>query len=156
MIGTFTTVKYGSREDFLHDRPLDVVVTHNEFTRVGMEWIWKMAAGQLRDSLTGLLTDSLASARIVVGNGSSEMSASDERLAGPQTDQAGMDDGYPQVGGNAITFQATFGERDAIFEWGERGVVSAQGVLLDRSVADGGRKPLGAIWTVQAVLELTP
>jgi hypothetical protein len=36
-----------------------------------------------------------------------------------------------------IVFAATFGETDAIFDWGERGVVSAQGILIDRSVADG-------------------
>jgi hypothetical protein len=111
--------------------------------------------------------------RMVIGNGADPFSPEDTRLAGDQTDQRPFDDGYPILVGPVdaegdplpdgegdpsvgirVSFQATFGERDAIFDWQERGVVTAQGVLIDRSVSDQGRKVLGQVWVVQANLDL--
>lgn len=162
VIGRFTTTQYESRSDFEHERPSALHVSHNRFTVVGMEWMWNMMAGYLRSS-DGTLTDHLGNARIIVGNGTRGFEFSDERLAGDQTAQAQLDNGYPQIrrvagdeGPDAveIVFAATFGETDAIFDWQERGVVSSQGVLIDRAVSDGGRKPFGAVWSVEAALRL--
>jgi hypothetical protein len=160
--GIFTTRKYDSRSDFDADRPSDIVVAHNRFTVVGMTWMWNMLAGNLRKS-DGTLNDHLGSARIVIGNSDQPFDFSDQRLYGDMTAQAELDMGFPTVTPTpgdegpdavAINFRSTFGEDQAIFEWQERGVVSAQGVLIDRAVADGGRKPLGAVWTCEATLIL--
>lgn len=161
MIGRFTTTQFASRRDFIAQRPSGLHVSSNRFTLVGMEWMWNMMSGYLRSS-DGTLTDHLGNARIIVGNGTRGFEFADERLAGDQTAQAQLDNG-PQIrrvagdeGMDAveIVFAATFGETDAIFEWQERGVVSAQGVLIDRAVSDGGRKPFGAVWRVEAALRL--
>jgi hypothetical protein len=163
MVGRFTTTKYPNRPAFDAGRPSDVAVSYNRFTKVGLEWIWNMVTGQLRDPQAGTLTDQLASARIVVGNSSQEFAYEDERLAGDQTAQAAADEGFPLIRpvvtpderrGVQLVLRATFGEQDAAFDWQERGVVSAQGVLIDRTVADQGRKVLGAIWQLEAALIL--
>jgi hypothetical protein len=149
MRGVFVIEKY---RDAQAREPYEIVRSTNAFTTVGLEWMWRMMLGELRDA-DGTLTDQLASARIVVGDGSREFAAGDERLAGEHTDQATLDQ-PPVIDGASITMRATFGESDAIFDWQERGVVTAQGVLLDRSVADGGRKVLGSVWQVAATLTL--
>jgi hypothetical protein len=86
------------------------------------------------------------------------------RAAGGRPDGAGgaLDEGFPLIQpyddgervGVQLLLRATFGEQDAAFDWQERGVVSAQGVLIDRTVADQGRKVLGAIWQLEAALIL--
>lgn len=164
MIGTFTTTAYASRQDLILRRPSGVYVSTNRFTDAGLEWMWNMMLGNLRDAETNLLTDQLSSARLVVGTGDAPFSPLDARLAGDSTAQAPMDTGYPIVTGMVqgdegrdacrLTLRATFGEQDGNFDWAERGVVTAQGVLLDRSVEDQGRKVLGAVWTLEAALDL--
>jgi hypothetical protein len=99
-------------------------------------------ASRLWEILSGQSGDSLADGRLVVRNGSQEASANF--------------DSTPAVDGREITFTATFGEGVANFEWSSRDVVSAEGVVIDRDVADMGRKAAGAVWTVDAVLELAP
>lgn len=149
MRGTFTTRKYRAGAD----RPYEVLVAHNAFVAVGLEWIWNVLAGNVRNEEGGL-SDHLGKARLIVGNSSKPVAADDERLAGDLTAWAELDDGFPQVEGATITFHATFGEDVANFDWNERGVTSVQGVLLDRSVDDQGRKAPGTVWTLEAVLEL--
>lgn len=164
MIGTFVTRCYASRCALNLGLPSKVHVSRNRFTDAGMDWMWRMMIGDLRDA-DGTLSDHLGSARLIVGNGSRDFEPSDTRLVGPDTGQAELDGGYPLVagvidGGDGpdacrLTFRATFGEEVANFDWAERGVVTAQGVLLDRSVEDQGRKVLGQVWTLEASLDLT-
>lgn len=164
MIGKFTTRAYDSREAFEAGTCSAIHVTHNRFTDTGLLWMWRMMAGELRNGEGGL-TDHLGSARIVVGDGSQDFSPADVRLTGAQTAQSDLDPGFPAVSlaeivgdevdrVGRITLRATFGEADAAFDWQERGVVTAQGVLLDRAVSDQGRKVLGAIWECEATLDL--
>lgn len=54
----------------------------------------------------------------------------------------------------SLTATATFGERDAIFEWVAQELLSARGVVIDRTEGDAGRKPFGAVWIVQSKIEL--
>jgi hypothetical protein len=160
MIGRFTTTAYDSRAAFEERRPSGVYVSHNAFTRVGLEWMWGTMAGLMRDQ-DGTMTDHLGSARLVVGDSSSPVTFADERLAGEQTAQAALvrppsiapfeEDGTQGV---EILFEATFDEQVGAFDWQERGVVTAQGVLLDRSVQDQGRKVLGAVWQLEAALRI--
>lgn len=163
MIGTFTTTQYDSRDSFEERRPSGILVSRNRFTLAGMEWMWQMMTGQLRDA-DGTLTDALSQARIVVGNGTQDFSFADVRLQGGETAQApvtsmaqerrnlGPDDMPDSV---ELVLLATFGENDAAFEWQERGVVTNQGVLIDRAVSDQGRKVMGAVWQLEARLTLT-
>jgi hypothetical protein len=164
MIGTFVTTKYDDRAAFERREASDILVSRNRFTLVGMEWMWNMMIGNLRSS-DGTLTDQLASARLLVGNGDAPVAFTDDRLAGGETAQAELDAGFPGIARVAteepdvpdaveITFRATFGEDVGAFDWQERGVVTAQGVLLDRAVRDQGRKVLGAIWQLEARLRL--
>lgn len=163
MIGTFVTAKFVSRADYERNAPTEVLTSTNRFTDAGLMWMWQMMSGQLRNA-DGTVTDHLGSARLLVGNGSREFEGTDQRLVGPDTAQAELDPGMPTIVGMVqgdegrdacrIVFRATFGEDAANFEWAERGVVSAQGVLLDRSVEDQGRKVLGQIWTLEASLDI--
>jgi hypothetical protein len=163
VIGVFTTRKYEDAAALRAGEPFEVVESRNAFTNVGLEWMWKTMTGQLRTA-EGTMTDHLGSARIVVGNGDSAFDPNDTRLSGDQTAQAELDAGYPTITGLVsvddesegmrLSLRATFGEQDAAFDWQERGVVTAQGVLLDRSVRDQGRKVLGAVWQLQADLIL--
>lgn len=166
MLGVFTTTKYDSRAAYEAERADDVLVSTNRFTNVGLEWMWRMMAGLLRDG-EGKVTDHLSAARLLVGNSSQAFDPSDARLAGDQTDQAALTTGYPVIEGPImlpgddvvpngwrIRFSALFGEDQAVFDWQERGVVTAQGVLLDRAVTDQGRKVLGAVWQLDAELTL--
>lgn len=165
MIGTFTTTRYTDRAAFDAGRVESVSVSTNRFTNGGLMWMWQMMAGQLRRA-DGTLTDHLGAARLVVGNGDRPFDPADQRMVGDQTAEAAIDQGFPTITGPVadsegverlwrITFRATFGEREAAFDWQERGVVTEQGVLLDRAVLDQGRKVLGSIWTLEASLDLS-
>lgn len=57
--------------------------------------------------------------------------------------------------GNTAVAVALFGGSDAVFEWRERRVVDANGVVLDTALGDFGRKPLGTEWVVQVDIEMT-
>jgi hypothetical protein len=159
--GVFTTTKYEDRAAFTAARPFEVVECTNHFTDQGLKWMWSMMAGLLRQS-DGTLNDHLGSGRVLVGNGDLPFSPADTRLSGDQTAQVDADAGYPvvqqwgdeDIGGWRLVFRATFGEDQAVFDWQERGIVTAQGVLIDRSVSDQGRKVLGAIWQLEIGLEL--
>jgi hypothetical protein len=162
VIGTFKTREFDSRADFEAGRVSRLHVCHNRLTDAGLEWMWKMMTGLLRAG-DGTTTDHLGAARIVVGDGGLEFDRRQTRLQGGDTAQAPLDSGFPrfdplmiegEVTGLSAVFQSTFGERDAAFEWRERGLVSAQGVLIDRAVADQGRKVLGAIWQTEVILDL--
>lgn len=162
MIGTFTTTQYNSREEFERGEVSGLHISRNRFTIVGMEWMWQMMTGQLRNE-DGTLTDALSQARIIVGNGDADFSFADTRLAGGETAQSPvttMAFERRALGGevpDSVEFVAlaTFGENEAAFEWQERGVVTNQGVLIDRAVSDQGRKVMGAVWQLEARLTLT-
>lgn len=153
MKGTFTTRKFhvGALE------PYETLVAHNSFVDVGLEWIWTVVTGGLRNEQGGM-SDHLGKGRLIVGDGSAPVDKTDERLAGTQTAWAELDEGFPQItrteAGVMLVLRATFAEDVANFDWHERGVTSVQGVLIDRSVEDHGRKAPGAVWTLTAELEL--
>lgn len=89
-----------------------------------------------------ILAGQFADARIVVANGSQEASAA--------LDQA------PSSQDGRLTFQATFGEQEANFDWSETRIVAADGTVLDVDRADGGRKAPGTEWTLTAEVDLSP
>lgn len=84
------------------------------------------------------IADRAAPVRLVVSDGQSEASA----------------DAQVAVTNGAIVVTADFGEGDAAFEWREQRVVAADGTVLDEAQGDQGRKPVGAIWSVEVTLSL--
>lgn len=155
MIGRFTTRKFEDRAAFERRTPHDTHVSYNRFTQAGLEWMWNEMLGNLRQA-DGTLNDHLGSARLLVGNGSEPTAFSDTRLSGDQTAQVDSQTPVVERDGESETiaavFRGVFGENEAIFDWQERGVVTAQGVLIDRAVRDQGRKVLGAVWELEARL----
>lgn len=88
----------------------------------------------------GVVAEWLKGARIMVGDGQ-------QRAEAPlDFDPMAFDEG--------IELTATFEGEMANFEWSERGVVLGD-KLIDHEQADGGRKILGAVWTVTYRLDLT-
>lgn len=121
------------------------------FTEGGLEWV----AQQLRERLAG--------ARIVVGDGETPVNSNDEELAGAATAEKVVEEieivGRVEDGDRAVhrvILRTTFGENEANFDWRERGVLTSEGVLIDRAVADQGRKVQGSVWTLEAVVDLVP
>lgn len=113
------------------------------------EGIWQIG-DRLRELLEG--------GTVVVGNGNEAETSDDRELSGDQQASAPIDsvevmgdfdDGPPRV-----VVRGTFGEESANFEWRERGIRNKDGVMIDRVVADQGRKVPGAIWTLEASIEL--
>lgn len=68
---------------------------------------------------------------------------------------APFDAGYPRVEEQTVVVKATFGERDANFEWSKVEVLTADGVALDIDESDHGRKSTGSIWTLETHVQLT-
>lgn len=59
-----------------------------------------------------------------------------------------------EVTPTGIVAMAEFGERDGNFNWTERLLLTARGELVDARAGDFGRKIMGAVWTVEAVIEM--
>jgi hypothetical protein len=87
-----------------------------------------------------------------VGNGTDAETADDVALAGASQLWKAMDPGYPVVEDNTVTFQATFAEAEAQFEWSEWGVDDGS-TLLSRKVETLGTKAAGQ-WTLTTTLTI--
>src|SRR4051794_39744862 len=94
---------------------------------------------------TVALADAIASwltpARVFVGDG--------EQRAEVALDH----EPFPNLDDGTVQLSATFGEDVGNFEWRERGVV-LDGKVVDLETSDGGRKILGAVWTVRINLDV--
>lgn len=94
------------------------------------------------NALSTVVSGWLADAKLMVGDGR-------QRAEVPlDMEPFSFEDGV-------VTLTATFGEEVANFEWREQGVVVG-GQLVDQQSIDGGRKILGASWTVEYALTLAP
>lgn len=70
-------------------------------------------------------------------------------------EQAARSPAELELGDTTVTVVATFGEQDAVFDWRRRTVLLDDGRLqFDVDEGDFGRKPLGAIWTCEAIIEV--
>jgi len=65
-----------------------------------------------------------------------------------------MDATFPQVSGNIMTFQATFGTGDANYAWNEWALFNAAsgGVMLNRKVGALGTKTSSQTWVMVGIL----
>lgn len=83
-------------------------------------------------AVAGWLAPQFAGAQLVVSDGEQRASAP----AVVSTNEA------------VILLSATFGEFDANFDWRRR-VVELDGVEVDVDELDMGRKPIGAVWSLE-------
>lgn len=95
--------------------------------------------------LAELLAEDLKGGAVIVTDGDNEPGET-------QTARASIAD--VQVDGSTVTVRATFDEQDGNFDWRARRVATSSGVIVDLEVSDMGRKAAGAVWTVEATLEV--
>jgi len=76
-----------------------------------------------------------------VGNGTTAFATSDTALAGASQQFVAISTGFPQRSGTTVTFQASFGVSDALFNWSEYGV-KVGSTLIARKVENLGNKGL--------------
>lgn len=93
------------------------------------------------DATLSLLAGRLGEGRIEVSNG---------------TDRASAPVLGAQVDGGTLIVNAVFGDSEGNFEWRRRTVIMADGTVLDDAEGDFGRKAAGAVWAVDAEIELVP
>lgn len=135
------------------DNLYEVVETRgNLLLNEGINELWKLVA-----NLTATPFDN-ANAYIGVGDSNTAEDASQTGLQGINKTYRPMDAGYPEVDGQTIIFQATFGENDANYDWYEFTIINGSddtAVNLNRKVQDSGRKAQGTIWVLRAFITLS-
>lgn len=105
-------------------------------TQEGQAWLAALIAGELEGG------------SVLVSDGDQSAQAPIERI---DAQRVTASDGVESFRVMAL---ATFGENDANFEWLESAVVLADGTEVDRTVEDRGRKAQGAIWSIEAALDV--
>lgn len=91
-----------------------------------------------------------ANAYLGVGNSRETFTPGQSNLQGASVRKK-VDEGYPIVAGNTLTFKATFDPSDANFAWNEWGVFNSAtgGVMLNRSVQSIGTKRDNQTWILE-------
>ena len=122
----------------------------------------------LNDGITLLLNLLIGSGGTAYNNANAKIGVGDSTTAAAAT-QTGlqastnktfkaMDTGYPQISGQKVTFQATFGTSEANFSWQEFTVVNAaddSGTNLNRKVENHGTKASGDTWVIQCSVTIS-
>ena len=121
-------------------------------TNAGRDFI---AAAIINDGPPTFFTN--ANARIGVGNGTTVFSAAHTDLQGASKVRVGMEDTYPQIATNALTFRSEYGTAVGNFDWEEWGVFNAasEGVMLNRKVESLGTKAAGSTWVLTVTVTVT-
>lgn len=109
--------------------------------RGGLRRFWEILAGQSDDSLKDGV--------VVVSNGDE----ADEQTASAPFDSLTLS---TEDGVERLTVVARFAPDQGNFDWRIQEVQTAQGIVLDRTEGDLGRKAPGAVWTTAAELDLIP
>jgi hypothetical protein len=142
------------RADVSHETPADEVIEGegNLLMTNGANALWTALTG-------GAITAfSNANANLGVGDSSTaENAAQTDLQASSNKLRKGMNATYPQISGNQVTFQATFGSSDANFAWSEWGIfnASSSGTMLNRKVQALGTKSSGAVWVLTVSITLS-
>ena len=125
----------------------------NQLLNEGINLAWSLICGG-----AGTAFDN-ANSYLGVGDSSAAESASQTGLqAAVNTAYAGMEDGYPSVTDQAITWRAVFGADAANFDWREFSVGNADagaGDNLNRKVDNQGTKASGQVWTLDLQITLS-
>ena len=146
--------KYDTDESLKMGIPDEVLVINgNLLLNEGITELLKLLAGN------GTATAfSAANAQIGVGNSNAAESASQTGLQGASKAFAAMDDGYPAISNQTITYQGTFGADDANFAWEECTVVNGAddtAVNLNRKTQPMGTKLTGTTWVARLIITLS-
>jgi hypothetical protein len=144
--------KWNCEDDFVAGKDPDeeIVVEGNILTTAGINKLWNLVVGGASDYFNS------SNSYIGVGDSTTAENASQTDLqATTNKFRKVVDSGYPQISGNLIRFQATFGSSEANFAWNEAGVFNAAtgGTMLNRKVVSLGTKSSGATWSL--VVEIT-
>jgi hypothetical protein len=127
-------------------------VKGNVFLNEGIQFIWKAVTGQ--PGLTYFGSNSC----VGVGDGMQSADPSQTGLQGANKMYKQVDSGYPQLSGNSVIFQATFGSDEANFSWNEWTVANGCGdeyVNLNRKQESLGTKASGSTWILQVTLTIS-
>jgi hypothetical protein len=127
-------------------------VRGNVFLNEGIQFIWKAVTGQ--SGLTYFGSNSC----IGVGDGTTAADPSQTGLTGSNKLYKQVDSGYPQLSGNSVIFQATFGGSEAVFTWNEWTIANGCDdtyVNLNRKQETLGTKASGATWILQVQLTIS-
>jgi hypothetical protein len=92
-------------------------------------------------AVAGLLASQLEGGQLEISDGNGGTARADMTVV---TQQA------------VVVCSATFGEQQANFEWRVRRVLDRAGQAVDEHAEDMGRKSAGAVWTLEADIELAP
>jgi len=146
--------KYDSEEKFRAGEVSEILEFEgNILLNEGINQLWTLACGGSGTNYGS------ANARIGVGDGTTEESATQTGLQGTNKAFAGMDTGYPTYGsGQKAVWRATFGGTVANFDWNEITVVNAAddtGQNLNRKVQSMGTKAPGSVWTAELTITLS-
>lgn len=122
----------------------------NLILKVGAENLWKLAA-----ALGGTPWD--GTSRIGVGNSNAPASYEQTGLLGTQTAYKTVNSGYPQVRfeDRTCTWEATFLEAEANFDWNEAVILTSTGTALNRIVAPMGTKSAGTTRSITITCQLS-
>ena len=144
--------KYKTKEDYLLNNSYETIpVCGNMLLTVGANAIWGLVTGT-----SGYTPFSYANTYIGVGSSSIEAKANQTGLQGGSKAFAKVEEGFPKISDNEITYQATFNENEANFSWNEMTIINGPvntGTSLNRKVYDLGTKD-GGVWTLRAVISL--
>lgn len=115
---------------------------------------------ELLNLLAGLYAVPYSSANtyIGVGDGTAPAEASQTGLQGSNTAFAPMEETYPQVNNQTITFRATFGSGTAAFGWNEFTVVNGSDdthLNLCRRVENHSTKPINDTWVITVSITIS-
>ena len=98
-----------------------------------------------------------ANSYVGVGNSAAAYSAAHTDLQGASKLRKAVSAGYPTQAANVLTYQATFGLTEAVWDWNEFGVFNAAsgGTMLNRKPQSLGTKPNTEAWQLTVTLTLT-
>jgi len=140
---------------YAENEPYEVVTFNNLFLTNGINVLWNLFIGA-----SGYTPFNSSNAYMGVGDGTTSPSADQTSLTGTNKYFKLVDSGFPQVLGNLVTFQATFGGTEANFTWNEYGVANGNnpptsGTLFNRAVQFLGTKQSGQTWALRVTLSIS-
>lgn len=144
----FTVAKYWADDDLSRATPYEVLEGDNMVLTTGWNAIFN------RFSNLGSVTafDS-TNGRLCVGNGTTNVSASQTDLQGSSTTRK-LFDGAPTISAGVWTAVTTFITSDANHDWAEAGIANASsgGVLFNRALVGFGVKSSSVQWVLTCTL----
>lgn len=153
-------------EDVREVRHEDGTVSH-EYLADPLEVVNVEGNALLNEGITELLTLLIGDPATAFSNGNSYLGVGNSTTAALATQTAlqgtktykGMENGYPSVNAQTVTFRSIFGSADANYAWEEFSVANgsddATAENLNRKVQSAGTKASGQTWTLDLQITLS-